>query len=153
MYQKLLLLAILFWANQSQAQITCTPVFPGPDDNVTITFNAKEGNMGLATETGDVYAHTGIITDKSTSISDWKFVKFPWTTNDPSVKMSPQGNGIYTLSIANIRTFYGVPATDKILKLAFVFRNSNGSKEGKTAAGGDIFYDIYSSGRDRKSVV
>ena len=153
MYQKLILLAFILLANISQAQVTATPVFPGPDDNVTITFNAKEGSMGLATETGDIYAHTGVITDKSTSTSDWKFVKFPWTTNDPSVKLTPQGNGIYTLSISNVRTFYGVPATDKILKLAFVFRNANGSKEGKTAAGGDIFYDIYSSGSALKTLL
>lgn len=153
MYQKLLILAIILLANISQAQVTCTPVFPGPDDNITITFNAKEGNMGLASETGDVYAHTGVITDKSTSASDWKFVKFPWTTNDPSVKMTPKGNGIYTLSINNIRAFYAVPAADKILKLAFVFRNSNGSKEGKTAAGGDIFYDIYSSSSALKTLL
>jgi 1,4-alpha-glucan branching enzyme len=125
-----------------KAQVSCTPVFPGPDDDVTITFNANEGSRGLATETGDIYAHTGLITDKSTSASDWKYVKFPWTTNDASVKLTPQGNGIYTLKIPKIRQFYGVPSTDKILKLAFVFRNSNGSKEGKTANGGDIFYDL-----------
>lgn len=135
------------------AQVTCSPIFPSPEDNIVITFNANEGSRGLATETGDVYAHTGVITDKSTASSDWKYVKFGWTTNDPSVKLTPKGNGIYTLSISNIRSFYGVPSTDKILKLAFVFRNSNGSKEGKTATGGDIFYDVYSVGSPLKTLL
>ena len=31
-------------------------------------------------------------------------------------------------------------------RLAFVFRNANGSKEGKTASGGDIFLDVLESG-------
>jgi 1,4-alpha-glucan branching enzyme len=135
--------AILF-AFDLNAQVTCTPVFPGPDDNVTITFNANEGNKGLLGFTGDIYAHTGVITDKSTSPSDWKFVKFGWTVNDPSCKLTAQGNGIYTLSFNNIRAFYGVPSTDKILKMNFVFRSPDGNKQGKTADNGDIFYDVVS---------
>lgn len=152
---KIVLFSFLFlsYFTYSHAQITCSPVFPSPDDAVTITFNANEGSRGLATETGDIYAHTGVITDKSTALSDWKYVKFSWTTNDPSVKLTAQGNGIYTLNIPNIRTFYGVPSTDKILKLAFVFRNSNGSKEGKTSSGGDIFYDVYSAGSPLKTLL
>ena len=33
-----------------------------------------------------------------------------------------------------------------IQKLAFVFRNSDGSKQGKTSTGGDIFYDVHVAG-------
>jgi 1,4-alpha-glucan branching enzyme len=124
------------------AQVTCIPVFPSPDDDITLTYDAKQGSAGLADETGDVYAHTGVLTDKSTSASDWKYVKFPWTTNDPSVRMTRVGNGIYTLTIPKIRTFYNVPATEKIQKLAMVFRNGTRTKEGKTSTGGDIFYDL-----------
>ncbi len=138
---------------QVQAQVTCNPVFPSPTENITITFNANEGSRGLVNETGDIYAHSGIITDRSTSLSDWKYVKFPWTTNNATMKMTSVGNGIYTLNIPGIRSFYGVPAADKILKLAFVFRNANGSKEGKTAAGGDIYYDVYSDGSALKTLI
>ncbi len=142
MLKSILLSSILIFTFKLNAQIACSPVFPGPDDDVTITFNANQGSGGLATETGDVYAHTGVLTDRSTGPSDWKYVKFAWTVNDASVKMTRQGNGIFTLSIPKLRTFYGVPAAEKIQKLAFVFRNANGSKEGKTSAGGDIYYDL-----------
>ncbi len=126
------------------AQVSCSPVFPGPDDNVTITFNANEGNKGLLGFTGDVYAHTGLTTDKSTPTAIWQHLKFEWTVNDPSCKMTAQGNGIFTLTINNIRAFYGVPAAEKILKMNFVFRSFDRTKEGKTADNGDIFYDVVS---------
>ena len=153
MLRIILLIQLVILSFSLKSQVTCVPVFPGPDDNVVITFNANEGSKGLVTETGDIYAHTGVITEKSTATSDWKYVKFPWTTNDPSVKMVAKGGGLYTLSINNIRTFYGVPSTEKILKLAFVFRNANGSKEGKTATGGDIFYDINADNTTLKTIL
>jgi 1,4-alpha-glucan branching enzyme len=137
----LLALCLIFNLN---AQVSCAPVFPTPDDNVTITFNANEGNKGLLGFTGDIYAHTGVITDKSTNSADWKYVKFDWAVNNPLCKLTPVGGGIYTLAITNIRAFYGVPAADKILKLNFVFRSPDGVKQGKTADGGDIFYDVVS---------
>ena len=50
---------------------------------------------------------------------------------------------VYTLTISpSIREFYGVPADEKILKLAFVFRNSGGSVTGRDVGGTDIFYDV-----------
>ena len=126
-----------------KAQVTCSPAFPTPDDNVTITFDASLGSKGLLGETKDVYAHTGVITDKSGSPSDWKYVKAAWTTNLPECKMTRDAKNpnLYTLKY-NIRQFYAVPSSDTIKKLAFVFRNIDGSNQGKTDTGGDIFYNV-----------
>ncbi|NJN33603.1 MAG: hypothetical protein HC817_04455 [Saprospiraceae bacterium] len=121
------------------AQVTADPVFPKESDKVVFTFNAAEGNKGLMGETGEVYAHSGIITDKSTSDNDWKYVKFPWTTNDPSMLLTRVRTDVYTLTIDNIRSFYGVPAGDKIRKISFVFRNATRTKEGKATGNADIF--------------
>ena len=41
-----------------------------------------------------------------------------------------------------INEYYGITNAVEVEKLAFVFRNANGSKEGKTAAGGDIFVNV-----------
>ncbi len=127
--------------------ITVNPAFPTQNDQVTITFNASLGNAGLSGYTGDMYAHTGVITSNSTSGSDWKYVKAGWTENIPECKLTMLGNDMWELTIGpSIREYYGVPSGEAILKLAFVFRSDDGTQVGKTADEGDIFYDVFASG-------
>lgn len=126
--------------------ITVSPAFPTSSDAVVITFNADKGDMGLKDYAGDdIYAHTGVITDKSASSSDWKYVVAPWGTFTAKAKMTKVSANVYTLTISpSIRDYYGVPAADKILKLAFVFRNTvlTGTATGRDAGGADIFYSV-----------
>ncbi len=131
--------------------ITVDPAFPTDQDAITLTFYAAQGSGGLAGYTGDVYAHTGVITNNSTSGSDWKYVVTGWGENDASTKLTRIATDVYTLTITpSIRAYYGVPAAETIEKMAFVFRSGvqvGGSwLEGKTAEGGDIFYDVYAAG-------
>lgn len=140
-------------AHTTVGQIISTlPVFPADNQPVQVTFNALEGNAGLANYTGDVYAHTGVITNLSTSQSDWKYVKTNWGQNTPATKLERLGPNLYrfTTGTQSIREFYGVPANEQILQLAFVFRSSapvgNSYLEGKTESNGDIFAPVYSSG-------
>ncbi len=141
-FLSLLFIAVSLLTVQSQV-ITATPAFPTDQDMVTIVFNAQLGSGGLAGTSDDVYAHTGVITDASTSPSDWKYVKAGWTTNIPECKLSPIGEDLWQLIITpTIREYYGVPANETILKLAFVFRNTDGSATGKNEDGSDIFYDV-----------
>jgi 1,4-alpha-glucan branching enzyme len=145
----ILVLALFGWSLAVNAQvITSDPVFPLASDATIITFNADYGNMGLKDYAGDdVYAHTGVITDKSTSSSDWKYVIAEWTVNLPKAKLTKVSANAYTLSISpSIREFYGVPSSEKILKLAFVFRNSTGTVTGRDYGGTDIFYDVVEEG-------
>lgn len=123
--------------------ITSSPVFPLETDAVTITFHADQGNAALKDYTGDIYAHTGVITNLSTSTSSWRYVIAPWTTNLTKAKMTKVSANVYTLTISpSIREFYGVPAAETIDSMAFVFRNSTGTIVGRTATGGDIFYRV-----------
>lgn len=49
--------------------------------------------------------------------------------------------------IGDIHTYYGITdPSQKVAKLAFVFRNANGSKEGKAEGGKDIFLDVMDAG-------
>ena len=138
-----LLIMFCFMAMYISAQVTTNPSPPFDDQSVTITFNAAEGSQGLMGYNGDVYAHTGVITDQSTSTSDWKYVKSDWGVNIEACKLTSIGNDQYTLEISpSIRDFYGVPAGEKVEKIAFVFRSSDSSLEGKTSAGSDIFVDV-----------
>ncbi len=56
--------------------ITVNPSFPSDNQPVTITFDASKGNGALSGFSGDVYMHIGVITDLSTSPTNWKYVKF-----------------------------------------------------------------------------
>ncbi|WP_282039701.1 alpha-amylase family glycosyl hydrolase [Saccharicrinis aurantiacus] len=125
------------------AQVTTNPNPPVDNKPVTITFNAAEGNAELKGYTGDVYAHTGVITDKSSDGSDWKYVIAEWTENTEKAKLTSIGNDIFTLEMpTSINAYYGVPEGEQIKQMAFVFRNADGSKVGKTSTSGDIFVDV-----------
>lgn len=152
MNKVLLLLFSMFVIITVNAQvITTNPALPTDMQSVVITFNADQGSKGLMNYTGDVYAHTGVITDKSTSDSDWKYVKSSWGVNTPDCKLTRVSANVYTLNISNsIRQYYGVPSTEKIKKMAFVFRSGvkvgSNYLEGKDTGGKDIFYNVYEAG-------
>ncbi len=133
------------------AQIQVDPSMPTDNDSIEVLFNAALGNAGLAGYTGDVYAHTGVITNQSSGGSDWKYVKADWGVNIPACKLTSLGNNLWLLKIGpSIRQYYGVPAGETILKMAFVFRSGvqvgGAWLEGKAAGGADIFWDVYPSG-------
>lgn len=139
---KLAMLCLTFVSIAAKAQVTTSPSIVIEGAQITIFFDASQGSAGLKDFTGDVYAHTGVITDKSTSTSDWKYVKAEWTENISACKMTRTGQNTYQLIISEIRTYYGVPTSEKVRQLAFVFRSADGTKEGKTASGGDIFVTL-----------
>lgn len=137
--RKLWLCLLGLCALVASAQVTPTPdpIPTGYTGAVTIVFDATKGNGGMIGAT-KCYAHTGLITAASTSDTDWKNVIGSWRgTTQP--QLTSLGNNKWQLDIPNIFTFYGVPETTDIKKLAFVFHDGpNGNKEGKSASG-DIF--------------
>lgn len=138
----LLILFIFSEGKQLNAQVVeVKPVFPKVHDDVTITYNAAEGN-GALLGVVPVYAHTGLITSASNNPNDWKHVQGNWGTADAKVLMQSIGGNKHTISY-NIYNFYGVNAGEQVESLAFVFRNTNGSIVGRAADGADIFYPVY----------
>jgi glycosidase len=152
--KKLLSICLLIvFSQRASAQLVWTsPSFPLEGSLVTVYFDATQGSGGLEGYTGEVYAHTGVITDQSTSPSDWKYVKSDWGENIPATHLTRITSNTYKLDIGpDIRNYYGVPQNEQILQLAFVFRSdvaqAGGSwLEGKTETGGDIFIDVYEAG-------
>jgi 1,4-alpha-glucan branching enzyme len=129
-------------ASNLEAQVTIHPFFPSDTDSITVTFDASKGNGDLKDIAPPVvYMHTGVITDKSSSPTDWKYVQGNWGQADARVLMTYQGNNIYTKKY-HLRNFYGVPIGEEILRLAFVFRNAGGSKVGRATDDSDIFVDL-----------
>jgi len=130
---------------QSNAQVVWTePPFPTKFDDVTVYFDASQGNGALAGFQDDVYAHTGVITNESNSGADWKHVIGNWGTPDSRVLMTKVEENIYSLSY-NITDFYGIPTEEEVLQMAFVFRNVNGSIVGRDSDGSDIYTGVYPS--------
>ncbi len=133
---------------QQTALITTDPAFPMEDIPVTLFFNATLGNGGLFNHEGDVYAHTGVITSESSSSSDWKYVKTDWGENTPETMLTRLEDNLYSLTINNIRDYYGVPDGEDILLLAFVFRSGEPDEHGnyrehKNTDNSDIFVEVY----------
>ena len=127
--------------------VTTNPAFPIENQAVTITFYAAEGDGGLADYSGDIWAHTGVITENSSSGSDWKYVVAGWSENTDKAKLTRIATNTYELEItASIREYYGVPEGEEIQKIAIVFRNSDGTQTGRDTGGLDIFTDVYELG-------
>ena len=133
------------------AQVTTEPAFIPKDyaGEILIKFNPTEGNGKMVGAT-QCYAHTGLITSKSASGSDWKYATKTWRGGEDKYKMTKEGD-VWVLRIPELHSFYGCPKTEEILKLAFVFNDGpNGDKEGKTADGGDIYIDLVEPGLNIK---
>ena len=123
--------------------ISSLPIFPVVQDSVKVIFNANEGTKGLSGYSGDVYVHTGVITEDSSSPTDWRYVKTNWGENTPETKLTRVDEDLYQLLITpNIRDYYSVPDTEKIIKMAFVFRSTDSALEGKGDGGSDIYIDL-----------
>lgn len=120
--------------------IQISPAFPTVNDVVTIQYDASKGNGGLVGVT-PVYTHTGIVTQSGLP-SSWSYVQGNWGQADTNVLMTDLGNNTHEIVI-DIDQYYGFPNGTNVAKLAFVFRNFDGSLEGKTATMGDIFYPVY----------
>ncbi len=145
--QRVIIFMIFFFFTQRAIGqvITSTPTFPKASDSVVVNFNAAQGTGGLKGFTGEVYAHVGVITEKSVSPSDWKYVKTNWGENTSETKLMKVSTDVYQLSIGpSIQEYFGVPEGEEILKLAFVFRSADASKEGKADGASDIFLELSS---------
>lgn len=110
--------------------LTVAPAFPKDNATVTITIDCTKGNQGLLNygNTNDVFVHVGVITNLSSNNGDWKYVKFSWPGTDPAAKATLTTTNKYQYTINNIRTFFGVPAGETILRIAILFRNGAGTQ-------------------------
>ena len=128
------------------AQVSTNPavIQPGYTGTITITFDATKGNKGMVGAT-QCYAHTGYCTETA----DWQYngasgvVGGSWrSTSAP--KLTSLGNDKWQLVINNMYDFYKIPTGTEVTALVFVFHDGkingqDGTKEGKTAANGDIY--------------
>ena len=133
---------IILLSFNSDAQIAwLEPSNPNPEDKITLYFDSQKGNTALKDYEGDVYIHTGVITDRSIDGGDWKHVIGNWGEADARVKMKREGKGIHSISYV-ISDFYVLRDDEIPNMLAFVFRSENGGLVGKTENNEDIFIPV-----------
>ncbi len=133
------------FAINAQVVYTEPPMIQQTTKNFKVYFDASKGTASLKGYTGDVYAHTGVITNNSASSSDWKYAP-TWGDNSDKYKLTKEGTDLYSLTISDIAEYYGVAAGEVVEKLAFVFRSGDNSLEGKDTGGKDIFIDVHEAG-------
>lgn len=136
MRQLLTLFAFLFILTIQGQIVTLSPSGAGPEQLVTLTFDANEGNKELL-NAPKVYLHHGVVTDKVNGTA-WKYVKGNWGSDDgigEMTKVAGQNNKWQISFSPTIRSYFGVPAGENIFRLSCVFRSADGSKKGTIAPG------------------
>lgn len=136
------LLAALFLTSSLDAQIIkVSPQQPKITDEVTLIFDASQGNAALFNYEGQVYFHAGLITSLSRDERDWKFVVGNWGKEDSKVEMESLGNNLFK-AVFIPKSFFAIPDDVKVNQIAFVFRDVNGSLVGKTIDNGDVYVPL-----------
>lgn len=117
---------------------------------IQIILDANFGNLGLVGHTpGDVYVHTGVITNLSATPQSWRYVKFnqDFNTPNPSLQAESLGGNRWRFTIPqNIRSWYGVPGGETISRISILFRSGNGSRVQRNRDGSDMFIPIFPAG-------
>ena len=138
------------------APITCLsqvvwsdPPFPSIDDQVTLYYDASQGNGELGGVV-PVYIHTGLITSQSNTPNDWQYVTMPWASTDIQWVMGYEGVNLWSYDFGGqtLSDFYGIDDGVEAEQLAMVFRNGSGSLVGRDTDGGDLFLPLSGGGFD-----
>ncbi|NOT51762.1 MAG: T9SS type A sorting domain-containing protein [Chitinophagaceae bacterium] len=139
---------VLIVCTASAQLLTWTSDFAKDTDPIVITMDATKGNQGLNgyTPTSDVYVHIGLITDSSTSPTNWHYTKFTWGTTPVAAQATYIGSNKWTYTITgSIRSFFGVTAGVGIKRIAILFRNGAGTSVQRNADASDMYVPVYTS--------
>jgi len=119
--------------------VTITAVTNGQSgvDTLVITYNGTMRVTGLA-GASTVYMHSGI---QTTPFGPWEYVVGNWGQNDGLGQMQNLGNNIWRKAIA-VQSYYGYPGGTNALGIWMVFRNADGSAQGKNDQDADIFLNL-----------
>jgi hypothetical protein len=131
----------------SEAIVSIEPAAFKADDEITLTFNAKQGNRELM-GAEKVYVHTGVGTVKTNAPQStaWNKVVGDWGLDNGKGLMTEVEEDVWQITFVP-KTFYGLTGDEFPYWLACVFRNANGTVKG-TAAAGEFENGIIASNGD-----
>jgi len=110
--------------------ITITPF----GDSLTIIYDATQGQTQLI-GSNKVYMHSGYQLVPFGPVIGWVG---NWGQDDGVGQMTNIGTDLWKITI-NVHSYYGLASTISINALEMVFRNADGSQEGKDDNGANIF--------------
>lgn len=147
-----LIVCLLFAVHGNAQLLSWSPSFiTDTSSTVTITCDASQGNQRLNNyaTTSDVYVHIGLVTSASTPANIWQHVPTfsAWGTTNSQIHCSYIGNNKWQYIITGgLRSFFGVTDnTEKVLKIAILFRNGSGSLKEANIDGSDMFVPVYTA--------
>jgi len=115
------------------------PAYPTNQDTIDIVYDSLSGNRGTQGQM-PLYLHTGVLTQGS--VTNWQNVQGNWGTDDPNVRLSHLGGGIWHKRL-HVNSFYSLTSTaSSVTHLAMVIRDLSGTYVGKTSSGGDIIHPL-----------
>ena len=140
----LLLSTLILFSIAGKAQIVLIqPNGAGSEDEVTVRFDASQGNGELA-GASKVYMHHGVVTSSATG-TDWNYVKGNWGQDDGIGEMTAvEGEkDIWEITFSpNIREYFNVPANENIYRITAVFRSADGNVKGTITPGTYVWGDV-----------
>lgn len=148
MTRLLLLISIIVLSFGLNAQIvSLQPTNAGPNDQVTLIFDASEGNAELA-NASKIYVHHGVVTDSETG-TDWKYVKGNWGTDDGvglMTRVTGETSKWQITFTPTLRQYFGVPTNENIFRISAVFRSTDGNTKGTMTPGNYGWGSVTSNG-------
>ncbi len=139
--KRFLILFLFFGVSTSFAQVTTNPACFSDTDEITIMYDATQGTTALV-GAAKVYMHAGVVTESVTSAS-WQHVVGNWGADDGIGEMTKVAGETNKWEITiTPRSYFNVPTEETIYRLGMVFRNADGTKEGKNDSNGDIFINL-----------
>ncbi|MGB3466332.1 MAG: hypothetical protein WBA74_13725, partial [Cyclobacteriaceae bacterium] len=148
---RLILLFVILTHFSVNAQIvTISPADASLDDEITITYDATLGNPAGLIGADKVYMHSGVVTEnlELPSGEDWQNVVGNWGEDDGIGEMTKVEGETDKWQITlspDARSYYGLGENDEAFYLAMVFRNADGSAEGK-GTNGDFGFGVVNNG-------
>lgn len=124
------------------AAYTITAIYSGQSslDSLRITYDASQGVSGLS-GASQVYFHSAI--QEVPFDPTWNYTVGNWGANDGLGEMTNIGGDNWEITI-HVESYYGYPGGTTVNGLWMVFRNADGTLEGKDDNGEDIF--LYTAG-------
>lgn len=126
---------------REQGLISLSGEFLWWGETTKLTFDIAKGNKELVGYTKDLYLHAGLILASSKSEKDWYQVVTDWNENRDTYKLTPEKGGFYSIEIKP-SDFFGRAQGEDVTHIAFLVRNSDGSRVLRNTDGSDIYYPV-----------